>query len=233
MSELSTAQLAELAARVNERRAEFGPQMFDPLSPGEVRLLFDVIEAWMAQTDYLQEDGPPALIDSGLRTGDCWPGSVSSVLSPESPVAAGVGYQNGKDDLGGNGSAPVHDPPAIHAPQGPIRLPRTLAEVDAQATAHPKPEKVNSRPNRHGNYLPTLDEMVAEVKRQAMGGTMPTMSAFNDARPGNWASAGAQVQRLGVSWDELRQLAELQPNRVSRSDPDFSAIEAEKSGEKA
>lgn len=85
------------------------------------------------------------------------------------------------------------------------RKPRTLAEVDRG--------KPKGRPKgRRGNVLPTVDELVAEVKRQAMGGVMPTLAQFNQSKPGNWATATAHLQRLGISWDQLRRRAGLKVN---------------------
>lgn len=69
-------------------------------------------------------------------------------------------------------------------------------------------------PGRRGKVLPTLDDLIAEVRDQAMGGVMPTQATFNDAKPDNWATATAHLTRLGISWDELAELAGLQPQRV-------------------
>jgi hypothetical protein len=65
---------------------------------------------------------------------------------------------------------------------------------------------------RRGNVLPTLDQVIAELQHQAMGGVMPTMTAFDAAKPGNWASAQAQMARLGTKWNELAEAAGLKPN---------------------
>lgn len=57
MSNLTTAQLAELTKRVAARIDEFdGALAIDPLPPGIVRLIFDEIETWMARTDYAGDD---------------------------------------------------------------------------------------------------------------------------------------------------------------------------------
>lgn len=58
MSNLTTEQVTELTESINARLAEFGkiaPYMPD-LSCGVVRIAFDVIEEWMARTDYLGQD---------------------------------------------------------------------------------------------------------------------------------------------------------------------------------
>lgn len=80
-----------------------------------------------------------------------------------------------------------------------IRKPRTLAEVDEAEQAK----------GRGGNVLPTLEQILKELRRISMGGVMPSMSQFNDARPANWATAQAQTMRLDTSWGQLAKLAEL------------------------
>ena len=69
---------------------------------------------------------------------------------------------------------------------------------------------------RKGNVLPTLEDVVAELQRLSMGtGIMPTMATFDAARPGNWATAGAHMQRLHLSWDGLAEAAELRARNGS------------------
>ena len=60
-----------------------------------------------------------------------------------------------------------------------------------------------------GTHLPTLDQLIAEVKRQAMAGTMPTMAAFNMAKPATWSTAAAHLVRLGLTWSDLADEAGL------------------------
>lgn len=60
-----------------------------------------------------------------------------------------------------------------------------------------------------GTHLPTLDQLIAEVKRQAMAGTMPTMAAFNMAKPATWSTAAAHLVRLGLTWSDLAEKASL------------------------
>lgn len=70
---------------------------------------------------------------------------------------------------------------------------------------------------KRGNILPTVDQVVAELQRQAMGGVMmPSINQFDAARPANWAGAGAQMQRLGKSWEDLAKLAELKSRASGR-----------------
>ena len=244
MSELSTVQLAELAARVNERRAEFGPQMFDPLSPGEVRLLYDAVLEWRQEKEdggahVLWKDGPTEIALADGELVERW--------RPMREIRS--------DQLSANGHAPIDDPPAIHAPITPVPLPSTLAEVDAEATAHHQPPPVappapvapditpaHERSPAHQQKLdhmahkrkvaqgarerearkserplPTREEFLAEVKRQAMGGVVPTMKVFDDAKPAVWASAWAHMQRLGLKdWSEVAELCGLEIRRNPR-----------------
>lgn len=51
MSNLSTEQLEELTLLVNRRRDEFGPGVLEPLSPGEIRMMHDVLEQWWMEDD--------------------------------------------------------------------------------------------------------------------------------------------------------------------------------------
>lgn len=79
-----------------------------------------------------------------------------------------------------------------------IRKPRTLAEVDALPQ---KPHK--------GRAVPSPEQVIAELQRQAMGGVMPSMDAFDAARPANWSRAQAHMVRMGTSWGQLAKLAGL------------------------
>lgn len=67
---------------------------------------------------------------------------------------------------------------------------------------------------KRGNVLPTLKDVVAELQRLSLGtGVMPTIATFDAARPGNWATAWAHMQRLGVSWEQLADEAGLMLRR--------------------
>lgn len=90
-------------------------------------------------------------------------------------------------------------------------------------TPRPRGDKPRGRPAGHnapkalpagkrGNVLPTRQEFVAEVRRQAMGGTVPPIKAFDAARPKTWATAWAHLQRLKMSWSEVVAEAGLKPN---------------------
>lgn len=87
--------------------------------------------------------------------------------------------------------------------------PRTLAEVDAERAR----QAARSGPRKPLKmYRPTRDELIRELKRQAMAGVMPTGAAFDLAKPTNWASASAQAKRFNMSWTELALDAGLKPN---------------------
>jgi hypothetical protein len=94
-----------------------------------------------------------------------------------------------------------------------IHLPRTLAEGDAEMAA-PRHSKPAPAPRQHTRPI-TVDEVVAEVKRQSMGGVMPTTAAFDLARPALWPTAGEFMAHQEVSWSELAGLAGLRSNRVA------------------
>lgn len=65
---------------------------------------------------------------------------------------------------------------------------------------------------RRGNVLPTLEEVIAELRRISMDKkTMPSLAQFDASRPGNWATADAQCARLNLTWTELAERAELTP----------------------
>lgn len=73
-------------------------------------------------------------------------------------------------------------------------------------------EREEGRQSRFGTYIPTERELIAELQRQAMGGVMPSVAFFDDARPATWAKAQAHTARLNVTWNDLAKLADLKPN---------------------
>lgn len=86
-----------------------------------------------------------------------------------------------------------------------IKRPRTLADVDAESFDLPAPHA-----RAYGNkVVPSREQVIAELQRQAMGGVMPSMDAFNVAKPANWATAQAHMVRMGLTWGELAQEAGL------------------------
>lgn len=65
----------------------------------------------------------------------------------------------------------------------------------------------------------TYDAFVAEIKRMAMGKSMPSQSAFNDAKPALWPTATALVIRFHTSWEALAEVCglELRPRGRKRA----------------
>jgi hypothetical protein len=57
--------------------------------------------------------------------------------------------------------------------------------------------------------LVTRDDLIAELRRQAMAGVMPSQSQFNMAKPQVWPTATALVVRLHTTWEELASEAGL------------------------
>lgn len=66
------------------------------------------------------------------------------------------------------------------------------------------------------SHMPTREQLIAEVRRQAMGGVMPTQAVFNDAKPAIWATASAHMVRLNLTWEELAAEAGLKPKRAAQ-----------------
>lgn len=112
--------------------------------------------------------------------------------------------------------------PATHSLPDPDvareRLAGAIANGDLDIGAHgqPTPPRLDARgrpiAGKRGNVLPTREELVAFVREIAMAGVMPTKAQFDDARPGNWATAAAQLLRLKIDWEDVRSEAGLKPN---------------------
>lgn len=83
-----------------------------------------------------------------------------------------------------------------------------------------KPVKVppgtRSSIDRLASTMPTLGEIIAELKRQAMGGRMPKASTYDRCRPALWPTASAITVRLDMSWRDLAEEAELLPSTTSK-----------------
>lgn len=181
---LTTEQLSELTERINARLAEFGADM-PQLSRGIVRMAHDVIEEWW--------EGAPKQ----------WPQPPA-----DDPVldAYSIGFERGKE---------------VAKPKPEPKFVTQTAPVAETVAATLGPEHVIVTPlkngnghhelpeGRGGNVLPDLNALIKEVKRISMGGTMPTQAQFNLAKPANWASATAHLVRLGISWEQLAEQAEL------------------------
>lgn len=188
---LTNEQLAELTACLNARLAEFdedtGPYLFERLSRGQVRLLYDVIREWQCGQ---QPDGAaaetmltklPAIEPSHTR-------EARIVISPMRHLPEPV-IETATVAVATNGNG--------HHPE---------PKKDADPTAQELPA------GRGGNVLPDLPALVREVQRQAMGNVAPTQAVFNSSKPASWATATAHLQRLGITWADLIHEAGLKPN---------------------
>lgn len=98
----------------------------------------------------------------------------------------------------------------------PVEIPHKVQPLTDSAIAALGPEHVVVTPlqaakGRNGNVLPTLEQIIRQLQSQAMGAVMPSMAQFDESKPANWASAAAQMQRLNLSWEQLREKANLKP----------------------
>jgi len=59
----------------------------------------------------------------------------------------------------------------------------------------------------------TYDEFVAEIRRIAMGGAMPTQRQFDESKPAVWPTATALVMRFHTSWEEVAEACGLDYQR--------------------
>ena len=209
MSNLTTEQLQDLTERINARLVEFGRDVFKETSPGVVRLTYDVIAEWREDND----DDRMSAYQEGYREGHI------AAETKSHDQAFTLGYKAG---LEAAKRAPVADKPTEPQPA-----------VSAQAVATLGPEHTVVTPLKNGNgehkltreerikqelgedvsardrKLPTKAELIAEIKRISMAGMMPTMAAFDAARPAVWATAQAHCLRLKTNWTELAAEAEL------------------------
>lgn len=81
-----------------------------------------------------------------------------------------------------------------------------LEKLKAQRRAEPD----SAAAGRGGYYQPALDQVIAELQRQASGtGDMPTKDTYDAARPATWAKAMATLQRFDLSWEQLAEKAGL------------------------
>lgn len=191
MNTLSSNQLIVLTNRINARLSEFG-EVFEPTTPGVVRLAHDVIEQWRC------EEVPPATVEA-----------VAMEAAQEEKLALPAKDLNSFDPIQELASVP---PVAEPYRNGHATSIATQPVTKSVATTL-GPEHTVVTPLKEGS-LPTRGMLVEEVKRQAMGGVMPTMDAFNMARPALWATAQAHLTRLDLSWGELAQEAGLALKRA-------------------
>lgn len=172
---------------------------------------------------------PPTLEAIGI--GD----DPSVYASPSGPIvttdhsnADNYGPQNGAQKYselsfpsGPFGDYPPGDDPAHQAmPLSGVRLPEIKPP---QSSNNGDDEPESGRKGKRGNVLPTLDEFVAELRRQSMAGIMPSQGQFNDSKPANWATAAAHMQRFGLSWLQLMARAGLKPRPKELQEKDLAA----------
>lgn len=95
-------------------------------------------------------------------------------------------------------NAPVVDDDALDRLSRPgARAKKELDELRAKAAAKARLGEV------------TREQMVAELKRQAMAGTMPTQEQFDIAKPAVWPKAQMLVKRFDAGWTDLAREAGL------------------------
>lgn len=210
MSNLTPSELDELTARINARFEEFSVgdlAVFEPVTRGVVRLVLSVIEEWQQPPLSTITPNPPAPPLKVIGVGDDPHAYIQPAPKYIKPSVMEVATTNGTN---GNGHAKE-----LSSQAQP--LPTTTLTASAKATLGPEHVVVNplrDEPalSRRGNVLPTREELIAELKRQSMAGVMPTLAAFDEARPANWATAGAHMKRFNMTWEELAHEAGLKPN---------------------
>lgn len=241
---LTTEQLGELTERVNDRIDEFGEvgaPWFEPMRAGIVRLVHDVIEEWKQQREEQHDNAwrelarelvrrqeereqplngnhapvvafpPTHVAEATITIGP----KVAAILGPEhTTVTPLVEVNSSMDD---DFDDDFDDAPKPKRGMTDARR-RQLDDLKQQRRRKVEYERKASA-GKNGNVLPTLDELITEVQRLSMGtGIMPTLATFDAARPGNWATAGAHMHRLEMTWEQLAKEAELRPRlRVGQS----------------
>jgi hypothetical protein len=240
MRSLTTEQLGELTKCINERLDEWEfsrnyDGLINRLPKGVVRLVFDVIAEWKQQREeqhdnawrelarelvHRQEEREQPANGNGVHHDDPaelakhWPDMPDLTDGvdhfAEHPIAGEPMDDDFDDDLDDDDEAPK--------PKGTMTNAR---RQQLDNLKHQRRRKVEyerkASPGKNGNVLPTLDELIAEVQRLSMGtGIMPTLATFDAARPGNWATAGAHLHRLDMTWEQLAQTAELRPRLTGR-----------------
>ena len=201
INQFSVEDLREIANAADRELAYwqslFGLQAASPppLTPGAVAVVLEVALARglvaLARVDF---DIPlPALV------GDVAP--PFTVVPPSTVAAPATGGPDEGPRPRGSRSEPQaihsnghHAPivsaaPAVVAPAA--KLPRTLAEVDADARAA------------------MLREILAELQMLAQDGKMPTQAVWNECRPGHLPKAADIYYRYDLTWSQLAGYAKL------------------------
>jgi hypothetical protein len=188
-------QLQRLTDIINARFEEFAvgrTPVFEPHTLGQVRLILGAVEEWQGEQACAPLDDIKLPASAAQR-------SQNMILDDDS--------QHGDDPTGLDGEPDKHD-------QLDRRKARHTASGTQGVTAF-RPGRVSLAPNEEARAahraVPTREEVIAEVQHIAMGGTMPTMKQFDDAKPATWASAAAHLLRLNTSWPQLAEEAGLKP----------------------
>lgn len=230
MSNLSNEQVAQLTDLINARLAEFGPRMFDDLSPGVVRVAHDVIEAywgmdlpdagdWPKPQPVIQgcdshwaPRGFPASDDGPIHFSDDLslaaapsgfpppPKNVEKLTRANVPELQHTRANDEKlTSVNGNG----HHAAAEQAEAVLIKLPRSLEEVDAEV------DDQATQADNHARFEACWPAVMRELQNMAMGGYMPTMPAWDAARPVTLPKAHALLKRLDMNWTDIAAEAGL------------------------
>lgn len=199
MSNLSKEQLEELTALINARLAEFGPRMFDDLSPGIVRVAHDVIEAYWGSEEAEKRDLPYVWdIGDNPAPHDDLPLAAAPSGFPPPPKSVE------KYSTNGNGHHAAVEPAAIGTGgAATIAMPRSLAMVDAAI------DDQATQADNQARFEQDRLQLVAALREMAMGGYMPTQAAWNMARPVNLPLADSLIKRYGIKWTDLAAEAGL------------------------
>lgn len=186
---LTTDQLHELTEAVHSRLKEFDmPDVMMP-SRGVIRVIHEIVTTWQ---------------DEQLTSADL------HQLAADWPSLEDV-----PDGVDVFAHLPVSGLPAPPDPDvARDKLAHALANGHAQLTHLARPPR---KPARPGMYLPTFGELLTELKRQSMGGTMPTQAQFDLAKPTSWATSQSHCKRFGYTWQELAAAAELKVSERGRS----------------
>lgn len=184
---LTDEQLHELTQRVNARRAEFNIEghaaILEPLTVGDVRMAATIYDEYATEVEnayYSQRDKKLEPIKTDANT-DAQPREPQ--LSASAVAVLGPEHTNVTPLRNGNGT------------HKQAREDRVRAEL--------------GEPPKRYDEMPTKEELLREIKRISMAGMMPTMAAFDAARPAVWATAQSHLLRLGVNWTELADEADL------------------------
>jgi hypothetical protein len=187
MMTLTTEQLAHLSEQVHSRLKEF--DMPDALLPsrGVIRVVHEILVTW--------QDEQLAQPDSIEELAALWP------AMPDLP--------DGVDHFAEHAVTGKPDPDVARG-----KLAHALANGSGGALAPVRQADPARTTRRPGVVLPTLDDLLRELKRQSMGGVAPSMAAFDIAKPANWATGQAHCKRLGMTWGALVEAAGLKPRRT-------------------